>query len=36
MTVPIQDAADKGKPGMWLNIFCPDDRCVVDEPTDVA
>ncbi len=28
------DVSDEKK-GLWLNIFCPENRCEFDEPTDV-
>jgi hypothetical protein len=33
--IPVRAAAEEDQKGFWLKLFCPEDECVLDQPTDL-
>ena len=35
INIPVKRASEKEDRGFWLNLFCPEDHCVIKGPTDL-
>jgi hypothetical protein len=35
VVIQAKDAPPKKEKGFWMSLFCPEDRCVIDQGTDL-